>query len=366
MVSTKKTQNYSLTLTLILWLTATLIVFFAPMQETEKVRTMQVSLSLSQEASPASSSAQSSESIEVTEATENVAVTEVSKIVESPAPRVERAQPTPQTTPRQSSSSPAPSAPAPAPQVLAPDLTSIDIGGSVAQSTSSSSGTRQVEWPDENEFVTQTSERSATARSEPTPTQSSSQSSQSASSATLSQFEGTAGQSAQVADSGASAVSDGRTAQSSSTSESQTASSQTASALGRIEGRIQDSSFSQSSSTSSDISYNTLVRAAENAQSDGISIEMRDGTMRRLIEPKDPSIVLSAQSEALIDSSKLLRIQFTVLASGNVSPSSVSFSPAGLIPPAVQEEIRSQIAQWRFESAQGNGQAAFQYSINKG
>ena len=93
-------------------------------------------------------------------------------------------------------------------------------------------------------------------------------------------------------------------------------------------------------------------------------MDLADGSSRLLLYPEKPAIVLSAESEKLITSSRTLTIVFTVLANGTVPPGNISFQPAGILPVSVQTEIRSQIARWRFEEEKSDGQARLTYSIN--
>ena len=93
-------------------------------------------------------------------------------------------------------------------------------------------------------------------------------------------------------------------------------------------------------------------------------MDLSDGSSRKLIKPSKPAIILSAESEKLITSSITVTIIFSVLANGTVPVGSISFQPVGIIPVSVQTEIRSQIAQWRFEEEKSDGQARLTYSIN--
>ncbi|MFC2600087.1 MAG: hypothetical protein ACFNX1_02805 [Treponema lecithinolyticum] len=96
-----------------------------------------------------------------------------------------------------------------------------------------------------------------------------------------------------------------------------------------------------------------------------INVKTQDGKPRKLLDPAKPVLTISKQNEKLIDSSRKLNVEFTVLPDGNVLPSSIRFSPAALLPPQIQTELSAQLVRWRFEPGSGNGQASFIYSINK-
>ncbi|HZK20307.1 MAG TPA: hypothetical protein VFC68_06250 [Treponemataceae bacterium] len=97
----------------------------------------------------------------------------------------------------------------------------------------------------------------------------------------------------------------------------------------------------------------------------GTTVRMNDGSMRKLLDPSSPVLTIAKENEKLIASSHVITINFIVKADGNVLPTSVSFSPSGLLPLPVQSDLRIQIARWRFEKGISDGQAEFKYSINK-
>ncbi|HQL04542.1 MAG TPA: hypothetical protein PLU33_05340 [Treponemataceae bacterium] len=117
-------------------------------------------------------------------------------------------------------------------------------------------------------------------------------------------------------------------------------------------------------SQGSDQSKSFETQSSSRSEGDGVSMDLADGSSRLLLYPEKPAIVLSAESEKLINSSRTLTIVFTVLANGTVPPGNISFQPAGILPVSVQTEIRSQIARWRFEEEKSDGQARLTYSIN--
>lgn len=139
----------------------------------------------------------------------------------------------------------------------------------------------------------------------------------------------------------------------------------------------QKADFSSSSSTNeSNRAFSTSNAAANSSAqksslsasiggSGEINVKTQDGKPRRLLDPAKPVLTISKQNEKLIDSSRKLNVEFTVLPDGNVLPSSIRFSPAALLPPQIQTELSAQLVRWRFEPGFGNGQASFIYSINK-
>ena len=164
------------------------------------------------------------------------------------------------------------------------------------------------------------------------------------------------GSSASSADENAS----GAKAASSSNSKSvgnQKASSSTSSAL---EGVISAKRYSSSSGGVS----STVLANTGASQNGKISLEMADGSPRVLLEPAEPKIILSEEAAAKIDSTKRLTVSFIVTASGNVPVTSVKISP-DILPSLVSMEIREQISKWRFQSASNDGQARFDYTIQK-
>lgn len=92
---------------------------------------------------------------------------------------------------------------------------------------------------------------------------------------------------------------------------------------------------------------------------------MNDKQTRLLLEPQTPEITLSANASATIDSTKNLRIEFTVLENGHVELNSIKISPASSITRIVQEEIIQSVLKWRFNSASTKATATFTHKILK-
>lgn len=93
----------------------------------------------------------------------------------------------------------------------------------------------------------------------------------------------------------------------------------------------------------------------------GTLIQLENGEMRILLYPKEPEIVLPEDSN--VETSVNIEIYFQVLKNGSVT--SIQISNEALISPKIATEIKNQIAQWRFNEANSNGQGHFNYSIIK-
>lgn len=135
-----------------------------------------------------------------------------------------------------------------------------------------------------------------------------------------------------------------------------TVSSKTADALNDIMN-MKPISFSQGISS-------LKVKSSKDSSTGKTSIDV-SGVARILISPSSPKIYIDDELARLIDSSREVRIKFTVLASGNVPRSSVIFEPEAVLPVEIRTEIAAQLAVWRFSPANSDGQARFEYSIIK-
>jgi hypothetical protein len=126
--------------------------------------------------------------------------------------------------------------------------------------------------------------------------------------------------------------------------------------------------------SSGGVSYETFLNAGSSATGDSaaghgaetsLAAVGADGQKRRLRQPKDPVITLSAESEQLIGSSIKVSITISVLPAGNIQRSGITFTPESALPPQIRAEIADQITQWRFDPGKNDGQATFEYSIKK-
>lgn len=97
----------------------------------------------------------------------------------------------------------------------------------------------------------------------------------------------------------------------------------------------------------------------------GAAMNLVGGGSRRLLEPKEPVIVISEKNQSLIMGTIEVAITFEISPEGLVLPSSIKISPESLVHGQVQAEIKSQIEKWRFQVAQGSGQVRFKCNIIK-
>lgn len=154
---------------------------------------------------------------------------------------------------------------------------------------------------------------------------------------------------------------------SSATSRSASASSSSASASGDTKSAL-DAISSVKPTPYSSVSGNgtsSTSLVSSTTAGGGVSIAMTNGTVRRLLDPKEPIIKISDESAKLIEASKTVTITFKVLAAGTVPLSSIQISPASSLVSAVQSEIKNQIARWRFATDPSESTATFEYSIIK-
>lgn len=97
----------------------------------------------------------------------------------------------------------------------------------------------------------------------------------------------------------------------------------------------------------------------------GTDINLVGGGSRRLLEPQEPIIIISAQNQALVKGSTEVTITFDITPEGLVLPGSIKITPEALVHGQVQAEIKSQLEKWRFQAAKGSGQVRFKYNIIK-
>lgn len=93
-------------------------------------------------------------------------------------------------------------------------------------------------------------------------------------------------------------------------------------------------------------------------------VQMSDGTSRALIEPSVIAINFSAEASRSIVEDLEVQITFTVNENGYVF-GTISISSEALLSEIVRKEIRSQINNWRFESAPNNSKAIFTLKMVK-
>ncbi|WP_407400383.1 hypothetical protein [Treponema sp.] len=104
---------------------------------------------------------------------------------------------------------------------------------------------------------------------------------------------------------------------------------------------------------------------ASRSPNGAVSMQMSDGSARQLLYPKSPSIMVSEENARLIDTTRNVKITFTVKPDGSVPFGGIQITPGASIPAAIQKEIKEQIMAWKFsEDASGrNATAAFNYSL---
>ena len=138
----------------------------------------------------------------------------------------------------------------------------------------------------------------------------------------------------------------------------QSASSATSAALSNIRNTTY--------STSSGSNTKSITEAKTTKGSDGtLSMAMKDGSTRVLLNPVPPVIRLSEAAAALIDTTRTVTIEFHVLSSGNVPLGEVTITPISLLPDDVRNEILDQLSRWQFESSAADARATFEYTIEK-
>lgn len=148
------------------------------------------------------------------------------------------------------------------------------------------------------------------------------------------------------------------TSTSSSSKAETTASTKTTSSL----GKIANTTFKGVAVAG--VESQVSVKAAASG-SGKVMMEMADGTQRALLEPAEPVIKLSEAAAATIDVSKTVTIEFEVTPNGHVPYGDIDFTPASSLSSIVKNEIKDQICQWRFETANFSSIAKFEYRIVK-
>ncbi len=99
------------------------------------------------------------------------------------------------------------------------------------------------------------------------------------------------------------------------------------------------------------------------AGSGKIDIKFSDEKSRKLIEPATASITISPENAREITTSVTVTISFYIQPNGNVT--NITFEPASSLPVPVRNEIKSQLVFWRFDAAEYEVQAKFEYTIVK-
>ena len=147
-------------------------------------------------------------------------------------------------------------------------------------------------------------------------------------------------------------------------------SQETAAALERITSLAEGGVGLASPGETTSVSQSAGTTAFQSAGTDlpstmGAAMNLVGGGSRRLLEPKEPVIVISEKNQSLIMGTIEVAITFEITPEGLVLPSSIKISPESLVHGQVQAEIKSLIEKWRFQVAQGSGQVRFKCNIIK-
>ena len=137
---------------------------------------------------------------------------------------------------------------------------------------------------------------------------------------------------------------------------SQTVSETTGAMLSQISQATYSSDISSSVKTSQSI-------FAKKTSSGELSLKLNDGSVRVLLDPKEPSIKISQEASQTIDSSRNVVIQFKILPDGSVPRNGISFIPGSALTDAVKREVENQVSKWIFAKASSEGFAKFEYNI---
>lgn len=137
---------------------------------------------------------------------------------------------------------------------------------------------------------------------------------------------------------------------------SQSVSESTGAMLSQISKATYSSDISSSIKTSQSI-------FAEKSSSGAVTLKLNDGSVRVLLDPKEPSIKISQEASQTIDSSRNVVIQFKILPDGSVPRNGISFIPGSALTDAVKREVENQVSKWIFAKASSEGFAKFEYNI---
>lgn len=105
----------------------------------------------------------------------------------------------------------------------------------------------------------------------------------------------------------------------------------------------------------------TEITAQTVTQEGGTGFQLEDGKIRKLIFPLKPEI--SLPENAKIERDVTFKITFTVKKDGTVPYSEIFMTNEALLDVETVKAIKNQIAQWKFESSNTNGQGSLDYSI---
>ena len=146
-----------------------------------------------------------------------------------------------------------------------------------------------------------------------------------------------------------------------SVSENAQVSSQSVSeATGAMLSQISRATYSSDISSSVKTSQSIFAKKTSSGE---LSLKLNDGSVRVLLDPKEPSIKISQEASQTIDSSRNVVIQFKILPDGSVPRNGISFIPGSALTDAVKREVENQVSKWIFAKASSEGFAKFEYNI---
>ena len=146
-----------------------------------------------------------------------------------------------------------------------------------------------------------------------------------------------------------------------SVSENAQVSSQSVSeATGAMLSQISQATYSSDISSSVKTSQSIFAKKSSSGE---LSLKLNDGSVRVLLDPKEPSIKISQEASQTIDSSRNVVIQFKILPDGSVPRNGISFIPGSALTDAVKREVENQVSKWIFAKASSEGFAKFEYNI---
>lgn len=105
----------------------------------------------------------------------------------------------------------------------------------------------------------------------------------------------------------------------------------------------------------------TEITAQTVTQEGGTGFQLEDGKIRNLISPT--KLVISLPENAKVERDVTFKITFTVKKDGTVPYSEIFMTNEALLDVETVKAIKNQIAQWKFESSNTNGQGSLDYSI---
>ena len=105
----------------------------------------------------------------------------------------------------------------------------------------------------------------------------------------------------------------------------------------------------------------TEITAQTVTQEGGTGFQLEDGKIRTLIFPN--KVKISLPENAKIERDVTFKITFTVKKDGTVPYSEIFMTNEALLDVETVKAIKNQIAQWKFESSNTNGQGSLDYSI---